>query len=261
MNSTISEKKSDGRRYSKYSCSTRRKSAEQCDGKYTSDPVVGEFVFNYILNMLNAQKRFSSIASPEELQYSLLRGDAFSDVKGIEEDGLLDLYSTLSSGRIKGEVFGRKAKIKPHSGSESKLSKLRKEKIKLERALDRLTNLYLYSEQAMAESEFIIQKAKLVDSLNEVLEQIGFATSDSWQQSISDEEFIDQASRFILTQKLTDRNYVSFTGLSKSVGLEVLRSFLESVIDNIVMYSGHVKTITFRNGLSHTFIYQNKPED
>lgn len=40
--------RADGWRYSKYSCPTRRKSATACTGKSTSDPIVGEFVFNYI---------------------------------------------------------------------------------------------------------------------------------------------------------------------------------------------------------------------
>ena len=243
-------------RYSKYSCSTRRKSAMACNGKSVSDPIVGEFVFNYILNMLNAQNNFSSISSPEDLQNHLLLGDTFRGIDHIEPDGLNDLYNVLLSGNVNGEVYGKNVKIKEQPPAESELSRLRNEKQRLERALDRLTNLYLYSEDAMSEREFIIQKAKLTDAIDELNEQIGFASSDGWQQSISDEVFIQRASQFIITQKLTGRNYVNYKRLATSVDAEVLQSFVRSVIDSIIMDTGRVKQIIFKNGLSHTFVYK-----
>lgn len=242
--------------YSKYSCSTRRKSATACNGKSVSDPIVGEFVFNYILNMLNAQRRFASITSPEDLQDQLLLGDTFKDIDRIDPDGLNDLYNVLLSGNLTGEIYGKDVKVKEQPPAESELSRLRNEKQRLERALDRLTNLYLYSEDSMSESEYIIQKVKLTDALDELNEQIGFASSDGWQQSISDEVFIKRASQFIITQKLTDRNYINYKRLAMSVDAEVLQSFVRSVIDSIIMDAGRVKQIIFKNGLSHTFVYK-----
>ena len=141
------------------------------------------------------------------------------------------------------------------------LSKLKKEKVRLERAIDRLNKLFLYSEKAMSESEYLTQKIQLSDSLEEVEDKLAFlASEDSLQQSITDDEFIAKASNFILSQKLTDRNYVSFQSLSATVSPEVLDSFLSSIIDNIVFKDGAVHSITFRNGLSPTFIYKEKPE-
>lgn len=242
--------------YSKYSCSTRRKSATACNGKSVSDPIVGEFVFNYILNMLNAQNSFSSISSPEDLQKRLLLGDTFKDIDHIEPDGLNDLYNVLLSGNVTGEIYGKDVKVKEQQPADSELSRLRNEKQRLERALDRLTNLYLYSEDAMSESEYIIQKVKLTDALDEINEQIGFASSDGWQQSISDEIFVQRASEFLIAQKLTDRNYINYKRLATSVDAEVLQSFVRSIIDSIIMDTGRVKQIIFKNGLSHTFVYR-----
>ena len=238
-------------RYSKYSCPTRRRKLSDC--KTTSDPIVGEFVFNYVLNMLNAQKNFSDISSPQDLQDALLIGDTFRYIDHIESDGLNDLFNMLSSGKVKGTVFGKSAKVKKKK-AVSELSKLRNEKQKIERAIDRLTGLYLYSEDAMSESEFIIQKAKLTESLDEINEQIGFANSDEWNQSVSDEEFVRRASEFIITQRLTDRNYISYKRLALSVDAAVLRTFVSSIIDSIYMDAGQVSQIIFKNGLSHTFI-------
>lgn len=243
--------------YSKYSCSTRRKLASACDGKSVSDPIVGEFIFNYILNMLNAQNDFDNISSPEELQERLLHGDTFSYIASIEPDGLNDLYNMLASGKIKGKVYGKGTKVKTREKQlSSERTRLRNQKQKTERALDRLTNLYLYSEQSMSESEYIIQKTKLTDTLDEINEQIGFANSDEWEQSLSDELFIARASEFIISQKLDGRNYVNYKRLATSVDLEILKNFVQTVIDSIIMDAGRVKQVIFRNGLSHIFIFR-----
>lgn len=240
---------------SRASVPARRKLASACNGKFTSDPIVGEFVFNYVLNMLNVQKNFADIHSPEELQAALLIGNTFSYIDHIDEDGLNDLFNMLSSGKIKGTVFGKSAKLKKKK-VVSELSKLRNEKQKIERALDRLTKLYLYAEDAMPESEFIIQKSKLTETLDEVNEQIGFSNTDEWNQSVSDEEFVRRASEFIIAQKLTDRNYVSYKRLATSVDTAVIKTFVQGIIDSIIMDAGQVKQIIFKNGLSHTFIFK-----
>lgn len=256
MTSTTSNLKASGWRYSNYLCPTKRKSTTLCTGKSTSDSILGEFVFNYILNMLNAQRNFSEINSPAELQTALLIGDAFRYIQSIESDGLNDLYNVLLSGNVSGNIYGKSVRFKPKK-VDSELSNLKSEKLRLERALDRLTNLYLYSEDAMSEREFIIQKTKLTESLDEVMEQIGFASSDAWQQSVTDEVFIQRASEFIIAQKLTDRSYINYQRLAMTVDNSVLKEFVSSVIDSITILDGMVKTIVFRNGLSHTFVFRD----
>jgi len=245
--------------YSSYSCGTRRQTSEKCAGKFTSDPILGEFVFNYILNMLNAQRNFDSINSPEELQSRLLIGDTFSYIAGIEADGLNDIYNVLSSGAVKGAIYGKSVKAKTsNKQAASELNTLRKQKQKLERALERLTNLYLFSEDTMSEADYIIQKTKLVDQIDELNDQIGYIVSDEWQSSVSDDEFIQRASEFIIAQKLTDRNYIYYKNLAKSVDREVLKTFVRSIIDSIIMDKGKVRQIIFKNGLSHKFIFKEE---
>lgn len=254
MSATINKKKDWT--YSKYSCSTRRRSTSMCDGKFTSDPIVGEFVFNYILNLLNAQRDFKTIHTPEELQARLLLGNTFSYIEYIETEGLNDLFNVLLNGNIKGFIYGKGTKIKTaKKEAASEISKLRKEKEKQERALDRLTKLYLYSDDTMSDSEFIIEKSKIIESIEEINERIGMANSEDWNQSVSDEVFIQRASEFIISQKLTGRNYISYKSLAMSVDAEVLKNFVNSVIDSIIMDKGQVRQIIFKNGLSHKFIF------
>lgn len=249
--------------YSKYPCYRNRKVSTPYGCKTTSDPIVGEFVFNYILNMLNLQADFdNNINTPEELQSRLLFGDTFKDISHIQEDGLNDLFNVLSSGKVRGSIYGKGASLKTKKNQQkSELTKYRQEKLKLERALDRLTNLYLYSDESMSETEFIIQKAKLIEQLDDINERIGLINNDDWHQSVSDEEFIERASEFIIAQKFAGRNYINFKKLYTSVELSVLQSFLRTVIDSIIMDTGRVKQIVFKNGLSHTFIYKDQQEN
>ena len=255
MGSSPASKKADGWSYSKYGCPTKRRHENVCTGKYTSDPIVGEFVFNYILNMLNAQNDFSNIGSPEDLQRRLLIGNTFNYIDHIDQEGLNDLYNVLLSG-VKSNVYAPDVSLKNKVPAESEISRLRSEKQKTERALDRLRSLYLYSDDAMSEAEYMIQKSKLQDVLDDLNEQLGVVSSDEWQQSVSDDVFIQRASNFILSQKLTERKYVNYKVLAQSVDPEVLKSFVTSVIDSITMYDGMVHQITFKNGLSHTFIFK-----
>lgn len=62
--------------------------------------------------MLNAKRQFSPETSIQELEQQLLSGDTFSPVAAIAPDGLHDLFHTLRTGTIKGEVFGKDVKIK-----------------------------------------------------------------------------------------------------------------------------------------------------
>ncbi|MBQ9141289.1 MAG: recombinase family protein, partial [Lachnospiraceae bacterium] len=192
----------------------------------------------------------------EQLQSKLLTGDTFGYIDHIEENGLNDLFNVLASGKIADAIYSSSVKLKEKAPVDPEIARLRSEKQKTERALDRLRNLYLYSEDAMSEAEYIIQKKQLTDTLDEINEQIGIINSGEWQQSVSDEVFIQRASEFILAQKLTGRKYVNYKRLSQSVDAEVLRSFVLSIIDSITMYDGKVSQIIFKNGLSHSFIFR-----
>lgn len=255
MTSTSSNKNRSWQ-YSKYLCSSRRKSITKCKGKSTSDPILGEFIFNYILNMLNVQKNFCDIHSPDELQVALLSGSSFSDIKKIETEELNDLYNTLNSD-IKGKIYGtsfNSSKVKKATEVQSSLTILKAEKKKLERAMERLTNLYLYDDTAITEKDYMIKKTEIETKIEEINEKVGLINDNSMNDSISNEEFIEKASTFVISQKLDNRNYVSYKRLATSVDPEILSSFTHDIIDYIDIYDGKVQRIVFRNGLSQTFI-------
>lgn len=242
-----------GYRPTKYGCPNVRKT-KTCNAKYTSDPVIGEFLLNFILNVINAQKGFEKINSPADLESRLLRGDAFRDVAKIDSASVAALYEMLSSFSPADSVLLKKPTIKKNLDPE--LRKLRADKRKTERALTRLDHIYLYSNKQMSDKEYLVKKNDLMTDLKELDKSIGLLTSESWAQSLSDDDFLEQASNFIISQRLQEREYIYFQGLAESTDPAVLRAFFVSIIDSVRMRSGLVETLTFKNGISHTFTYK-----
>lgn len=242
-----------GYRPTKYGCPNVRKT-KTCNAKYTSDPVIGEFLLNFILNVINAQKGFEKINSPADLESRLLRGDAFRDVAKIDSASVAALYEMLSSFSPADSVLLKKPTVKKDLDPE--LRKLRADKRKTERALTRLDHIYLYSNKQMSDKEYLVKKNDLMADLKELDKSIGLLTSESWAQSLSDDDFLEQASSFIISQRLQEREYIYFQGLAESTDPAVLRAFFVSIIDSVRMRNGVVETLTFKNGISHTFTYK-----
>ena len=162
----------------------------------------------------------------------------------------------LKSGKVHENVYGADLKLKPSGDQKTELTHIRKEMEKTQKQLDRLRSLYLLDD-TMSEKDFILQRKNLSDTLDALQEKLDSLNSEYTMPGVSDEEFLSKTSQFILTQKLTDRNFVSFTRLMREVDLIVIRDFILSVIDRITMNGGYVSSITFKNGLSHTFVYRS----
>lgn len=256
MHSTSVYSKKDHWRYSRYTCPIRRKYTSACPNPSVTDLVIGETFFNYILNMLNAQRDFGSIKDEQQLMKYLIRGNAFSHVTGIEESCVHELYEIFKSGKTNGVIYGRGLTVEEQDKQPDKSDELKKDKTRIERALDRLRNLYLFDEASMSETEYITKRQELMEKLDDINEQIGMLNADEWYQSISDLEFMQKATEFLISQNLTERNYVSYERLAREVGPESLREFVVSVLDSITLAHGKVNSIIFRNGLSVKFIYK-----
>lgn len=255
LTSTPGRKHADGYRTSNYSCPKKR-ATRDCDNPTVNDLIIGEFVINYVLNMLNAKKSFSTINTPEELQKSLLYGSTFSDIDHIESDGLHDFFNLLSRyGSDNSFVFTIKKPRKKKAAVNPELDALRKEKEKQERALHRLQDLYLYSDNAMSEKDFILRKMEISKRLDDINSQLGMITRNS-DSILSDEDFIKQASHLLIQKELQGKQYIYFKNLASNISPEILKTYMETILDSVYTTDGKITTIVFKNGLSHKFIYK-----
>ena len=207
--------------------------------------------------MLNSKKRFSSIKTPEELQSSLLHGSTFSDVANIEENGLNEFFNLLSCyGSDNSFTISIKKPRKKKASVDPEISSLRREKEKQERALQRLHDLYLYSSESMSEKDFIIRKEQITNQIEDINLRLGVSTRNA-ASTLTDEDFIKQASHLLIQKELQNKEYIYFKNLAQNVSPEILRTYMETILDTILVSDGKVVSITFRNGLTHKFIYKD----
>ena len=257
MQSTIDRERSDGYRPSIYACSRKRR-YDDCENKYISDVVLAPFVLNYISNILKAQNNFGRSTPIETFERKLLRGDMFSDVDHIEQVGLTEMYEMLRRG-VSDAVYTsqriRSMEADKETADERDL--LAAEKRKKERALARLKSLYLYNDEAISERDYLLEKKALEDSISTIdkrLEEIERASSEHF--TLTDDEFMTKASIFVMTHQLQNKRYIEFDKLIRKIDANVIKEFINSVIQKIVIKNGKVVSIRFKNGLEHKFLYK-----
>ena len=138
--------------------------------------------------------------------------------------------------------------------SESDL--LTSEKKRIENAMEKLKSLYLYSEGKMSEKEYIIEKTKLSEQLSQIENRLS-EISRSNDFSIANDSFTLKASYFLLTQSLSGKRFISYRKLLEEIDPRILKDFINSVTCNFCIENGKIRSITFRNGITHEFEYND----
>lgn len=243
---------SKGIRIPNYSCPARRNS--NCDNSSVNEIKIGEFVINYIANMLKAKQRFSSVHSIADLEKILLHGSVFREISHISMDGLSDFYDLLSHYKPDGSYIFTLDKVRKNPTDTSAAAILRKEKSKQERALSRLQNLYLYAGNPISEEDYIHRKEEITQKIEAINKKLGMMNTEA-AASLSDSEFVRKASYLLIAHELQNKEYIYFKGLCECVSMDVLESYMRAIIDSIFVKYGHITAITFKNGLTHEFEY------
>lgn len=259
MQSTIDRERSDGYRPSIYACSRKRR-YDDCENKYISDVVLAPFVLNYISNILKAQNNFGKSTPLTTFERKLLRGEMFSDVDHIEQVGLTEMYEMLRLGVSDTVYTSQRIKsIEADKETADERDLLAVEKRKKERALARLKSLYLYNDEAISERDYLLEKKALEDSIKTIdkrLEEIERASSEHF--TLTDDEFMAKASIFIMTHQLQNKRFIEFDKLIRKIDAQIVKEFVNSVIQKIVIKNGKVVSIRFKNGLEHKFLYKSQ---
>lgn len=258
MIATQDKQRSDGWRPSCYKCSRQRRNSD-CPNKYISDVALGPFIFNFIANVIRASNSFGKTTSIETLEKKLLRGYAFQDVEHIGRIGLEELYNHLRAGVGALEYTYAPAKNSDSEAAVSEHDILLSEKRRIERALNRLKQLYLFSEDSMPEKDYVIERKRLMDSLSDTEDRLEtIEHSAAYEANMSDEEFIAKASYFIMAQKLQDKRHINYESFIKKIDPQIPKDFLNSVVQNFCIRDGKIVSIQFKNGINLQFLYAAK---
>ena len=254
MTATLDRRRANGFRPSQYACGSRRRKGTSCTNKYISDTTLGPFVLNYVANIIRASKNSSEATTPEVLERKLLRGEAFEDVASVSTDSLGQL---LDAFRSAGDAVEYRPQI-AFSGADNSIREidtLRARRRKLDNALARLNALYLYDDEAMPEKDFVMQRGQITKQLEEVNARIEELQNQESSEELGD-DFISKASYYIMANKLIEDRYIDYEKYIRAIDPSIPRSFLQQIIDHIVVNDGRVTSITFKNGATHTFTYK-----
>jgi hypothetical protein len=248
LKANIAKLRASGIQYCAYFCSTKYEHNGKCtNGMNYHDELVGEFVFNYISNIINAKKVIASVRSPKELEHHLLFGSCFADVVGIAE--IDSLYNSLKANSAR--TYNNTQNV---SADVDVSDKIQADIAKKERALERLNKLFLFDDEAMSEAEYIVTKNKLrqeIAELNDKLAEMSVPVS-----SVSDDRFIINASDLILLKFFEAGEYIDFIKLVEIVDKPAIREFAMSVISKISTNNHKITSIEFANGSIHHFAYK-----
>jgi len=130
--------------------------------------------------------------------------------------------------------------------------RLDRELIKYKRAFERLDDLYLFDDAAMSQKDYLIKKNKLQSSLTEVQSKLKLVTPSAGHQE-SNTAFLIKSANFLLTTKLLEHDFIVYKDLDISTDKQLIKDFVNSIIEKIIIENGAVKAIYFKNGMVHEF--------
>jgi hypothetical protein len=232
-----------------------------CDNSRTvNESYIGPFIFNYVANLARVQKNFKDIKTLERLEKELLKGSEFEGV-AISKESLQRTFDALAFREVgKGLYLPDIAS----GGSDDyttaeQLSLLKNEREKCKNAITRLTDLYLYDPESMTKEEFSVKKKELAKKITDLEGQIESFQADGGDD-LADLEFIRKASAFLVAQRIISKKHIDYIQMALDLDNEVLKDFIDQVIDQITIRDGRVETIRFVNGLEHEFLYSAPAE-
>lgn len=258
MAATIDRARADGWRPSVYICSRRRMSND-CQNKYVSDVTLGPFVLNFFANLIKASNSFGKSTSIETLEKKLLRGDALSIVDHIERPGLEELYNHLRSGFDEKPFDSLAVNAAEASSDVQERDLLLADKRRLERALKRLNAIYLYGDEEIPGKDFILDRKSITDSLQQIDDRLKELDAAAvFDVSLSDDEFMEKASQFILTQQLLDKRSVNYEKFIRKIDPRIVKDFLNETVSNFCIKDGLTTSVLFKNGIELRFCYKSQ---
>lgn len=258
MAATIDRARADGWRPSVYICSRRRMSND-CQNKYVSDVTLGPFVLNFFANLIKASNSFGKSTSIETLEKKLLRGDALSIVDHIERPGLEELYNHLRSGFDEKPFDSLAVNAAEASSDVQERDLLLADKRRLERALKRLNAIYLYGDEEIPGKDFILDRKSITDSLQQIDDRLKELDAAAvFDVSLSDDEFMEKASQFILTQQLLDKRSVNYEKFIRKIDPRIVKDFLNETVSNFCIKDGLTTSILLKNGIELRFCYKSQ---
>lgn len=249
--------RANGWRPSIYRCAQRSRMMDCDNSKTVNESYIGPFIFNYVANLARIQKNFKNIKTLEQLEKELLKGPEFENMK-VSKESLRRTFDALAFHEVGKGAYLPDIDISDGDDdytAAEQLSILKRELDKCKTAIDRLTDLYLYDPDSMTKEEFAKKKRDLVNKIAGYEKQIEASQATGDKDDLADLEFIRKASAFLVAQRIVSKKHVDYIQMALDLDNEILKDFVDQVIDRIEILEGRVQSIRFVNGLVHEFTY------
>lgn len=254
MRSGLDRIRKDGFTPSRYTCYGFN--VNYTCANYSSDLSILPTLINYIANYMTLQERITSNHSLRDMESILLRGKYFENIEHIEKQDLKNTYNLLINNTI----------VPYNSLAEEKKEVIisqnaiyEAEKEKYEKALRRLDDLYLYDTNSMSQKDFVIKRKEISDKIETVNKKIQEVKLND-TPFINNTEFnvLSKASFYLLTKNLSSVKNIDVLYLLNSLDKQTIKDFINTIISDVSVERGKIYHITFKNGLTHHFLYKNQ---
>lgn len=229
---------------------------DRCDNnRNMGDKFLGIFLLTYMRNMIQIQQNISENMTRKDMEKVLLSGLSKYEIKKIADDSLENIYqSFMYQANI--EYAPPKKPDYLEIENSSLKDKLKKEKAKHERALERLNHAYLYNDVEISSDTFSLERKKIMQKLSDVktkLRELDHHTEKGGQ----DYAFLKQASDYLIKKCLSSSEPIDWVELALHVDVSVLHQFFLTTIERITTYKARIIYIKFKNGIVHHFVYDS----
>lgn len=247
----------DGYAPSRYRCYTyvhNKKDYSPCHN-LIGEVVLGPFIMKYIFNLvrvIDIVKDRDGKITDAAIEKNLLKGEEFEGVAGIVAEDLESIVSTILN-------KANEAVDSSKDGEVSILDKATKDfeanELKYKRALERLEDLYLFSDDSMPEKDYLIKRNKLEDKLSNLKNEYKSKYETKRKTHTGDMDFLEKATKYLLLENIVS-DKASYNDFIKIVDKNIIKAYVNNIIKDISVNGGKVVSVEFTNGMVHRFIYK-----
>lgn len=220
---------------------------------------LGPFVINYISNLIKAKDQVINdrTITKEQLEKLILKGSYFDYIAGIDSVSLDSIYDSMLRGA--GHVLFEPSHVKSDSQTDYEASKILNEKVKLERALERLEDLYLFDDHSMTEKNYLIKRKSINDKLEEIVYTMEKETKlESMSLQQYDLDFIESATQYLISENINEKEEIDYNNIIRVVDKKLMKQLINTIIKQInINDDKKVHSIEFTNGMKHVFVHRD----
>lgn len=230
-----------------YGCATRRKHGLKCPNSFKTEVYFSSFMLPLVSAILKAKQIVGHSTTSEKLEKIILKEMEYPVKRILGLDRILDLLK--SEEKPIHYFFPLPSELKDERET---FENLQNQKRKTEIQIQRLQSLYLHGDSVMSEEDYIAERSQLLKDM--AIIDTGLSKLSSVEE-MTNEEFVLRASSFLMIDKLVNYKRGTAKKLISTIDPRVPQHFFRTILTRIVLTSGNITEVIFKNKVSIKFEY------